>query len=112
MHAPIYPDREMGRAGAPAVNLLHPEKSRRIDAMDEIKRALETAEHIPFRNLVVHLGEQDDAWSPRTIELRAHRAGTSGRFCTPAGRAPAGGESAERTHHPRASGARFCRWAT
>jgi sugar phosphate isomerase/epimerase len=68
MHAPLYPDREMGRAGAPAVNLLHPEKSRRIDAMDEVKRALESAERIPFRNLVVHLGERDDTWSPRTIE--------------------------------------------
>ncbi len=68
MHAPLYPDREMGRAGALAVNVLHPEKSRRIDAMDEIKRALEAAEHIPFRNLVVHLGERTDVLSPRTIE--------------------------------------------
>lgn len=68
MHAPLYPDREMGRAGAPAVNLLHPEKARRIDAMDEIRRALETAEVIPYRNLVLHLGERDDTWSQRTIE--------------------------------------------
>jgi sugar phosphate isomerase/epimerase len=68
MHAPLFPDREMGRAGAPAVNLLHPDKSRRIDAMDEIKRALETAEHIPFKNLVVHLGERNDGWSPRAME--------------------------------------------
>ena len=68
MHAPLFPDREMGRAGAPAVNLLHPEKSRRIDAMDEVKRALETAEHIHFKNLVVHLGERTDTWSPRTLE--------------------------------------------
>jgi sugar phosphate isomerase/epimerase len=68
MHAPLYPDREMGRAGAPAVNVLHPEKSRRIDAMDEIKRALETAEHIHFKNLVVHLGERNDGWSPRALE--------------------------------------------
>src|ERR1043165_7196550 len=45
MHAPLWPDREMGRAGAPAVNLVHSEKSRRIDSMDEIKRALEIAEH-------------------------------------------------------------------
>ncbi len=44
-------DREMGRGGGPAVNVLHPEKARRIDAMDEIKRALETAEQIAFRNL-------------------------------------------------------------
>jgi sugar phosphate isomerase/epimerase len=68
MHAPLYPDREMGRAGAPAVNLLHPDKSRRIDAMDEIKRALETAEYLHFRNLVVHLGEREDTWSQRAME--------------------------------------------
>lgn len=43
MHAPLYFDLEMGRGGAPAVNVIHPEKSHRIDAMDEIKRALEVA---------------------------------------------------------------------
>ncbi len=37
LHAPLWPDYEMGRAGAPAVNVIHPEKSRRIDAMDEIE---------------------------------------------------------------------------
>jgi sugar phosphate isomerase/epimerase len=73
MHAPLYPDREMGRAGAPSVNVIHPEKSHRIDAMDEIKRALEAAEHIPLRYLIVHLGERNDTWSQRTIEF-AHTA--------------------------------------
>jgi sugar phosphate isomerase/epimerase len=68
MHAPMFPDREMGRAGAPSVNVIHPEKSRRIDAMDEIKRALEAAEQIPFKNLIVHLGEKEDSWSQRTID--------------------------------------------
>jgi sugar phosphate isomerase/epimerase len=68
MHAPMFPDREMGRAGAPSVNVIHPEKSRRIDAMDEIKRALEAAEQIPFKHLVVHLGEREDGWSQRTID--------------------------------------------
>jgi len=68
MHAPLFPDREMGRAGAPAVNVLHPEKARRIDAMDEIKRALECAELIPIQNLILHLGEREDGWSLRTIE--------------------------------------------
>ncbi len=68
LHAPLFPDREMGRAGAPAVNLLHPEKSRRIDAMDEMKRALETAELIPFQNMIVDLGERGDSWSQRTLE--------------------------------------------
>jgi sugar phosphate isomerase/epimerase len=69
MHAPLYPDHEMGRAGAPSVNVIHPDKSRRIDAMDEIKRALEVAEQIPFRFLVVHLGDREDTWSPRALEF-------------------------------------------
>jgi sugar phosphate isomerase/epimerase len=85
MHAPLFPDREMGRAGAPAVNVLHPEKSRRIDAMDEIKRALESAERIPFRNLVVHLGERFDTWSPRTIEYAETALEHLGAFAQPLG---------------------------
>jgi len=85
MHAPLFPDREMGRAGAPAVNLLHPEKSRRIDAMDEIKRALESAEKIPFRNLVLHLGEHSDSWSPRTIENALTALEHLGAFARPLG---------------------------
>jgi Sugar phosphate isomerases/epimerases len=85
MHAPMFPDREMGRSGAPGVNVLHPEKSRRIDAMDEIKRALEVAERIPFRNLVVHLGERDDTWSPRTIENAITALEHLGAFSHPLG---------------------------
>jgi sugar phosphate isomerase/epimerase len=69
MHAPMYSDLEMGRGGAPSVNVIHPEKSRRIDAMDEIKRALEVAEQIPFRFLIIHLGEREDTWSPRSLEF-------------------------------------------
>jgi sugar phosphate isomerase/epimerase len=88
MHAPLYPDREMGRAGAPSVNLLHPEKSRRIAAMDEIKRALETADSIPFRNLVVHLGERDDEWSPRSIEYALTALEHLGAFAHPLGVRP------------------------
>jgi sugar phosphate isomerase/epimerase len=68
MHAPMFPDLEMGRGGAPAVNVIHPEKARRIDAMDEIKRALEVAEQLPFRYLILHLGEREDMWSPRSLE--------------------------------------------
>jgi len=85
MHAPLFPDREMGRAGAPAVNLLHPDKARRIDAMDEIKRALEAADSIPFRNLVVHLGEREDGWSPRTIEYAITAIEHLGAFAHPLG---------------------------
>jgi sugar phosphate isomerase/epimerase len=68
MHMPLFGDTEMGRSGAPAINVVHPEKSRRIDGMDEIKRALEAAEDLPLRYLVLHLGEREDSWSPRTLE--------------------------------------------
>ena len=85
MHAPLFPDREMGRAGAPAVNVIHPEKCRRIDAMDEIKRALEVAEHIPFKQLVMHLGESGDGWSPRTMEYATTALEHLGAFAKPLG---------------------------
>jgi sugar phosphate isomerase/epimerase len=85
MHAPLYPDREMGRTGAAAVNLLHPDKSRRIAAMDEIKRALETAETILFRNLIVHLGERNDEWSEEAIEHAFTALEHLGAFARPLG---------------------------
>lgn len=85
LHAPLFPDREMGRAGAPPVNVLHPEKSRRIDAMDEIKRALEAAERIPFQNLVLHLGEREDGWSLRTMEYAEAALEHLGAFAHPLG---------------------------
>jgi len=88
MHAPIYAGRDMGRSGLPALNLMHAEKSRRIEAMDEIKRALETAEHIPFRNLVIHLGDKDDEWSPRTVEYALTALEHLGAFARPLGARP------------------------
>lgn len=85
MHAPLYPDCEMGRGGGPGINVLHPEKSRRIDAMDELKRALEAADTLPFRNLVVHLGERMDGWSPRTVEYAITALEHLGAFARPLG---------------------------
>lgn len=85
MHAPLYPDKEMGRDGAPAIDLLHPEKAHRIAAMDEIKRALETAEQIPFKNLIVHLGERGVAWSTEALEYSLTALEHLGAFAHPLG---------------------------
>lgn len=85
MHAPLFPDLEMGRAGAPAVNLIHPEKARRIEAMDEVKRALEAAEYIPFTNMVVHLGERTDGWSQQALEFGLTALEHLGAFARPLG---------------------------
>src|ERR1700758_546485 len=56
VHSPLYADYEWGRAGAPPINVASTDRAHRVDAMDEIKRALEIAEQIPFRFLVQHLG--------------------------------------------------------
>jgi len=52
VHSPLYADYEWGRTGSPPVNIASSDRAGRIEAMDEVKRALEIAEQIPFRFLV------------------------------------------------------------
>jgi sugar phosphate isomerase/epimerase len=72
LHQPLYlsdrADAQWSRHVAPNLNLIDVEKSRRIDAMDEVKRAIESAEQIPIQSIVLHLGQKDDTWSPRSLE--------------------------------------------
>jgi sugar phosphate isomerase/epimerase len=68
LHQPLYADAQWSRHVAPTLNLIDVEKSRRIDAMDEVKRALESAEQIPFTAIVLHLGVREDHWSARSLE--------------------------------------------
>ena len=68
LHQPLYADAQWSRHVAPTLNLIDVEKSRRIDAMDEVKRALESAEQIPFSAIVLHLGVREDHWSQRSLE--------------------------------------------
>jgi sugar phosphate isomerase/epimerase len=68
VHAPMYSDYESGRTGAPPVNVASTDRAQRIAAMDEIKRALEIAEQIPFRFLIQHIGLGDEAFDDRKFE--------------------------------------------
>jgi sugar phosphate isomerase/epimerase len=68
VHSPLYSDYEWGRAGAPPVNVASIDRAARIEAMDEIKRALEIAEQIPFRFLVQHLGTPNESFSEKKFE--------------------------------------------
>src|SRR6516165_3113931 len=68
LHSPLYADYESGRAGAPPVNIASTDRAGRIEAMDEIKRALEIAEQIPFRFLVQHLGTPNESFDDRKFE--------------------------------------------
>lgn len=53
---------------APTINLISTQKSTRIASMDEVKRALEAAEQVPFQSCVLHLGLKDDVWETRAID--------------------------------------------
>ena len=67
IHAPIYMDNNFHSGGQP-VNIVDPDKRNRIDAMDEIKRAIEVAEYVPFRYLIQHIGKTDEYDDPRKFE--------------------------------------------
>lgn len=68
LHAPMFGDLEWGRSGSPPINFVDHDKRRRIEAMDEIKRAIEIAEQLPFRFLVQHVGIGGESWDPRKFD--------------------------------------------
>jgi sugar phosphate isomerase/epimerase len=56
LHAPLFSDWNWGRSGGLLISVAYLERRLRIASMDEIKRAIEVAELLPFRYLVLHLG--------------------------------------------------------
>jgi sugar phosphate isomerase/epimerase len=68
VHAPLYADYEWGRSGSAPINIASTDRAARIEAMDEIKRAIEVAEHVPFRFLIQHIGLPNDSFSERKFE--------------------------------------------
>ena len=68
MHAPMFASGEWGRFDSPPLNIAGQERKERIDAMDEIKRAIEVAEAVPFRFLVLHIGISGDRFNEQKFE--------------------------------------------
>jgi sugar phosphate isomerase/epimerase len=64
----MHADDEWGRSGAPPLNIAAVEKRDRIAAMDEIKRAIEVAEQIPFNFLVQHVGVGGESATGQKLE--------------------------------------------
>ena len=72
MHMPIFSEAEASqwsRHTEPTLNLVSRAKGERIAAMDEVKRAIEAAEQVPFRACVLHLGLKDDRWATESLDL-------------------------------------------
>jgi sugar phosphate isomerase/epimerase len=69
LHAPIYTDEVWGRSGPHSViTITEPVKSKRIQMVDEIKRALEIAELVPFQYLIQHLGVGGEEYDERKLD--------------------------------------------
>jgi sugar phosphate isomerase/epimerase len=69
LHLPMYSDDVWGRSGPHAVlDITEPSKARRIEVVDEIKRALEVGETIPCRYAVQHVGVARQEWDERRFE--------------------------------------------
>lgn len=66
MHSPMYTDEIWGRSGPHSIiTITEASRPKRLEMVDEIKRALEIAETIPFRYVIQHLGvawEEFDEW--------------------------------------------------
>ena len=65
VHAPTERDLGPGRESGLPISICDTERSRRLDAVDEIKRALDLAERIPFRYLVQHVGSSREPTDSR-----------------------------------------------
>jgi len=69
LHAPMYNDDCWGRTGPSAViNIAETEKIKRIASVDEIKRAIDLVEFVPYRYLIQHVGVSGEEFSDERIE--------------------------------------------
>jgi sugar phosphate isomerase/epimerase len=69
LHSPMYTDDVWGRSGPNSIiNITEPVKAKRVGIVDEIKRAIELAEYVPFRYLIQHIGVGGEEFSPRKLD--------------------------------------------
>jgi len=69
LHSPMYTDEIWGRSGPHAViTITETVKSKRLGMVDEIKRALEIAEVIPYRYLIQHIGVGGEEFDMRKFD--------------------------------------------
>jgi sugar phosphate isomerase/epimerase len=65
LHAPTSRDLSATREGGQPLSICEAERVRRIEAMDELKRALDVAEEIPFSRMIFHMGGPRETSDPR-----------------------------------------------
>jgi len=69
MHGPLFTDDVWGRSGPHSILVItEPDKSKRTRMLDEIKRALEIAETVPYRYFIQHLGLPGEEYDERKLD--------------------------------------------
>src|SRR5882724_11621841 len=87
LHAPTTRDLSATREGGTPLSICEVERVRRIEAMDELKRAIDVAEELPFSRMILHMGGTRETADPRKrdaafsslehLVLHAHHAGVT-----------------------------------
>jgi sugar phosphate isomerase/epimerase len=87
LHAPASRDSSAMREGGSPLSVCEVERVRRIEAMDELKRAIDVAEEMPYPRMVLHMGGPHETSDPRKRDaafsslehliLHAHHAGVT-----------------------------------
>jgi sugar phosphate isomerase/epimerase len=87
LHAPTSKDMSATRESGTPLSICEVERVRRIEAMDEFKRALDVSEELPFSRMVLHMGGSRETADPRKrdaafsslehLVLHAHHAGVA-----------------------------------
>jgi sugar phosphate isomerase/epimerase len=72
LHAPTSRDLSTTREGGQPLSICEVVRVRRIEAMDELKRAIDVAEELPFSRMIFHMGG-----SRETADLRKRDAAFS-----------------------------------
>jgi len=65
LHAPASRDLSAMRESGTPLSICEVERVRRIEAMDELKRAIDVAEEMPFPRMVLHMGGPRETADPR-----------------------------------------------
>jgi len=65
VHAPTSRDLSATRESGEPLSICEVERVRRIEAMDELKRALDVAEDLPFPRMIFHMGGTRETADPR-----------------------------------------------
>src|ERR1700740_367524 len=65
LHAPTTRDISAMRESGMPLSICEVERVRRIEAMDELKRAIDVAEDLPYSRLILHMGGHRETADPR-----------------------------------------------